>query len=183
MAYPPRTSTSVIQPSSSIRRSSAKPAIGGERGIGLRGQKAGQHDAAARRDDPGQRRGEALQRLKQDIGEDEIERRAGADRRCGRRRPRARPRPARPTRLSRALARATRTAAASMSVASTRRRKARAAAMARTPEPVPRSRMFGAAPPARAICTSGRAPTGNRAWCRDGRCRRRARLRSRCRCG
>ena len=79
----PRSSTSVVQPSSAIAPFEPERAIGGERGIGLRRQQAGQHDAAAGRDDLGQRRGEALQRLEQNVGEDEIERRVGANRRRG----------------------------------------------------------------------------------------------------
>ena len=45
-----------------------------------------------------------------------------------------------------------------------------------------RSRMCRGTP-SRAICKANRAPTGSRAWCRDGRCRTPAPPRSRCRCG
>jgi hypothetical protein len=54
-----------------------------ERGIGLRFQQTRQHNAAARRNDLAQRRGELLQRRKQDVGEDQIERGADANVRCG----------------------------------------------------------------------------------------------------
>ena len=63
-------------------------AIGGQRGAGLRRQQAGKHDAATGRGQPLQRRGDALQRPEQDIGEDEIERRAPGRLRARRRRPR-----------------------------------------------------------------------------------------------
>ena len=54
-------------------------AIGGERGVRLRRQQAGQDDAGAGRGQSLQRRGQALQRSEQNIGEDEIERRAPGD--------------------------------------------------------------------------------------------------------
>ena len=54
-------------------------AIGGQRGVRLRRQQAGQDDAGAGRGQLLQWRGDALQRSEQDIGEDEIERRAPAD--------------------------------------------------------------------------------------------------------
>src|SRR5690242_8572429 len=53
--------------------------IGGARGGGLGVQEAGEDEAPARRHDPGQRRREPLQRRQQDIGEDDIERRASAN--------------------------------------------------------------------------------------------------------
>ena len=58
-------------------------AIGRDGGIGLGPQQAGQHDARARRGEPHERRGEALQRPQQDIGEDEIVGRALAEFRSG----------------------------------------------------------------------------------------------------
>jgi hypothetical protein len=53
--------------------------VGGKRGVRLRRQQAGQHDAAARRQPRPQRRGEALQRPQQDIGEDQAKRRPRAE--------------------------------------------------------------------------------------------------------
>src|SRR5499427_11152463 len=55
-------------------------AIGRERRIRLRFQQAGENDAAARRNRCAQGRRQLLQRRKEDIGQDQIERRAGAQR-------------------------------------------------------------------------------------------------------
>ncbi len=49
-----------------------KAAIGRDSGVGLGRQQAGQHDTRTGRGEPRERRGEALQRPQQDIGEDEI---------------------------------------------------------------------------------------------------------------
>jgi hypothetical protein len=54
-------------------------AIGGQRGVRLRRQQAGQDDAGAGRGEFPQRRGQALQRPEQDVGEDESKRRVPAD--------------------------------------------------------------------------------------------------------
>ena len=116
-AASPRLRQSVVQPSSvdpraPVARPETSFAIGGERGIGLRlsAGPTGRH--GRRRDELRQRRGEPLQRPEQDIGEDEIERRAAANAGRGERRSPARRVTTAPARLSRALSRATRTACA-----------------------------------------------------------------------
>ena len=73
-------------------------------------QQAGQHDAPARRGEIVQRRGEALQRSEQNVGEHEIERRARRAWLGAVDAVRAHELDQSPARLSRALARATRTA-------------------------------------------------------------------------
>ena len=115
----PSRETSVVQPSSSMRRLSASGRYAAMHRVGLRGQHPGQHDAAAARGQRAQRSCEPQQRSEQDVGEYQVERRARAqrlrrdavagyhfDHRTGAIEPR--------------VARATRTAVASMSVASTR---------------------------------------------------------------
>src|ERR1700751_49641 len=49
-----------------------KVRISGACGVGLDVQQAGEDDAATRSDNPGQRRGELLQRRQQNIGEDQV---------------------------------------------------------------------------------------------------------------
>jgi len=153
--------------------------ISGDHRVRLRRQNSGQHDVRAGRDQPAQRRGEAHKRPEQDIGEDEVERRASAqpsvasavgahhcDHAAGAVAPRvgARGRERLPVDVGRECTAVQRAGGG----AQARRCRCRYRECARA-----------ACPP---FCRCARAPGGSRGSSRDGRCRRRARPRFRCRC-
>ena len=152
--------------------------IGGDDGVALAVEDAGQDQRAARRDVPRHVGRQLHQRPRQDVGDDQVERRVGREGRMveagrgdrldiGRRAVEAGILPRRPaSRPGRCRSPAPGCARAS------RRRW-----------PAPRCRCRG-----RARCAAargaprGRSFRGSRRWCRDGRCRRQGRPRSRWRC-
>ena len=175
-------STSVTHSPSGMRRTSRKPVrpIGGQRGILLLAQQTRQHHVRARREQRRIGRASRLERRQQDIGEHQIEWSARA----------RNPRAVDPLAAihsheradaveARILAR-NRNGSASMSLAST---VARERLGGRDGEHAGAGADVEHAPRAPRSWQSSPAPAGSRASCRDGRCRRRAPPRSRCRCG